>query len=77
MSAMFPGRLVEDLAAGRIIPYLGPEVLALAPDTAVPSSPETLVERITAKVTVPHKIRKNLTAASASINIGAGSAIYL
>lgn len=64
MSAVFPGRLAEDLAAGRIIPYLGPEVLGLAPDTAVPSSPETLVELITAKVTVPHKIRKNLTAAS-------------
>jgi hypothetical protein len=64
MSAAFPGRLAEDLAAGRIIPYLGPEVLALSPDTTVPSSPETLVELITAKVTVPHKIRKNLTAAS-------------
>ncbi|HYE37575.1 SIR2 family protein [Methylocaldum sp.] len=64
MSAVFPGHLAEDFAAGRIIPYLGPGVLDLAPDATVPSSPETLVELITAKVTVPHKIRKNLTAAS-------------
>lgn len=64
MSAAFPGRLAEALAAGRIIPYLGPGVLALSPETAVPSSPEALVAQITAKATVPHKIRKNLTAAS-------------
>jgi hypothetical protein len=64
MSAGFPGQLAKDLAAGRVIPYLGPEVLALSPETAVPSSPEILVEGITAKVTVPHKLRKNLTAAS-------------
>lgn len=63
MSAALPATLAEDLAAGRIIPYLGPEVLALAPDVEVPSTPEALVDLITAKVTVPHKIRKNLTAA--------------
>lgn len=64
MSTSFSNRLAEDLAAGRLIPYLGPGVLGLAPDSSVPSSPETLVELMTAKVTVPHKIRKNLTAAS-------------
>lgn len=64
MSAVATERLAEDLRAGRIIPYLGPEVLGLTPGAAPPSSPETLVELITAKVTVPHKIRKNLTAAS-------------
>lgn len=64
MSAAVPATLAEDLAAGRIIPYLGPEVLALAPDVEVPSTPEALVDLITAKVTVPHKIRKNLTAAT-------------
>jgi len=64
MSGAFPGSLAEDLAAGRIVPYLGPEVLNLAPGGKVPSSPEALVELMTAKVTVPHKIRKNLTAAS-------------
>ncbi|CAI8962990.1 SIR2 family NAD-dependent protein deacylase [Methylocaldum szegediense] len=64
MSAVFSNQLAEDLAAGRIIPYLGPGVLGLGPNSAVPSSPEALVELITAKVTVPHKIRKNLTAAS-------------
>jgi hypothetical protein len=55
--------ILEGLAAGQIIPYLGPAVLCLEGNTAVPSAPETLVELITAKVTVPHKIRKNLTAA--------------
>jgi hypothetical protein len=64
MSTPFPSQLAEDLAAGRVIPYLGPEILSLAPGGAIPSSPEALVELITAKVTVPHKIRKNLTAAS-------------
>lgn len=51
------------LATGKIIPYLGPAVLGLDGSTALPSAPDTLVELITAKVTVPHKIRKNLTAA--------------
>jgi hypothetical protein len=64
MSAPTVSQFSDDLAAGRIIPYLGPEVLSLAPGGSIPSSPETLVELITAKVTVPHKIRKNLTAAS-------------
>lgn len=63
MTGTTPAQLAEALAGGRIIPYLGPEVLALAPDVEVPSTPEVLVDQITAKVTVPHKIRKNLTAA--------------
>ncbi len=63
MTAQHFAPIVEGLKAGRIIPYLGPAVLALEGNGTVPDSPETLVERITAKVTVPHKIRKNLTAA--------------
>jgi hypothetical protein len=55
--------ILEGLNAGQVIPYLGPAVLGLEGSTSVPSAPETLVELITAKVTVPHKIRKNLTAA--------------
>ncbi len=55
--------ILEGLAAGQVIPYLGPAVLGLEGSTAVPGAPETLVDLITAKVTVPHKIRKNLTAA--------------
>ncbi|HUL13260.1 MAG TPA: SIR2 family protein [Methylococcaceae bacterium] len=63
MKTQFTAPLLEGLAAGQVIPYLGPAVLGLEGSTAVPSAPETLVELITAKVTVPHKIRKNLTAA--------------
>ena len=59
---------LKEIQAGiqscRVIPYLGPEVLNLEADVTVPGTPELLVEQITAKVTVPHKIRNNLTAAS-------------
>lgn len=51
--------------AGTLIPYLGPGVLALAgEDCPVPTSAEQLVGRLTAKASVPHKIRNNLSAAA-------------
>jgi len=56
--------ILAGLESCKVIPYLGPEVLNLEADVAVPSTPELLVDQMTAKVTVPHKIRKNLTAAS-------------
>jgi hypothetical protein len=50
---------------GDLVPYLGPGVLALAgSDCPLPCSPETLVGKLTAAATVPHKIRNNLTAAA-------------
>ena len=53
------------LAAGSVIPYLGPGMLGLARDgAAVPATPEALAAAITSKVTVPHKIRRRLTAAA-------------
>lgn len=53
------------LSAGTIIPYLGPGMLGLVPNGApVPATPEELALAITAKVSVPHKIRKRLTAAA-------------
>lgn len=53
------------LATGHLIPYVGPGALALAgADCAVPSGPDALVAKLTAKATVPHKIRKNLSAAA-------------
>jgi hypothetical protein len=53
------------LDAGQAIPYMGPGVLALAgEDCPLPASPEVLVARLTKAVTVPHKIRNNLTAAA-------------
>ena len=55
----------ENLTSGLAIPYLGAGVLALAgEDCPLPASPEVLVDRLTAKASVPHKIRKNLTAAA-------------
>ena len=53
------------LSQGRVIPYLGPGVLDLVPGgSPVPASAEALAERLTAKVSVPFKVRKQLTAAA-------------
>ncbi|MEJ2552432.1 MAG: SIR2 family protein [Gammaproteobacteria bacterium] len=57
--------IARGLSGGQVIPFLGPEVLALDPANAdVPSTPEDLVQRLTAKASVPHKIKNNLTAAA-------------
>jgi hypothetical protein len=50
------------LAAGTLIPYLGAGVLPAG--SAVPTSSEALAEQLTTKVSVPHKLRKNLTGAA-------------
>lgn len=52
------------LADGRLVPYLGPAVLELMPECPVPATEEALAAVLTAKVAVPHKIKKKLTAAS-------------
>ena len=52
------------LDAGVVVPYLGNGVWALAPEAPVPSTPLTLVALLTARASVPHKIRNNLTAAA-------------
>jgi hypothetical protein len=52
------------LAAGRVVPYLGPGMLDLVADCPVPDAPLALVQQLAAKVTVPHKVRNNLTAAA-------------
>jgi hypothetical protein len=60
--------LIHDIArqldAGTIIPYLGPDMLSLCSDLKVPATPLALAEIMTAKVSVPHKIRKRLTQAA-------------
>ena len=61
---IIPGDLHEALAAGRLIPYIGPGVLALDPACPLPATPEALVSRLVARAAVPHKIRGNLTAAA-------------
>jgi hypothetical protein len=59
------GTIKDALARGLVIPYVGPGVLALAGESCpLPRSPLELVDRLTAKASVPHKIRKNLTAAA-------------
>lgn len=56
-----PAEIEAGLRAGRVVPYLGPGMLSLVPQYAVPGTPEALVALLTAKVTVPHKIRSRLT----------------
>lgn len=54
----------RSIVAGSVIPYLGPALLSLCSDVQIPATPEALAERITAKVSVPHKIRRRLTQAA-------------
>lgn len=56
--------IAQALDAGRVIPYLGPDMLSLCADLKVPATPQALAENMTAKVSVPHKIRKRLTQAA-------------
>ncbi len=56
--------LARSLDTGAIIPYLGPDMLSLCGDLKVPATPLALAESMTAKVSVPHKIRKRLTQAA-------------
>jgi len=65
MTMTFTDAIRNGLDAGRVIPYLGSGMLALVPGgSPVPATPEALAGAITAKVTVPHKIRLRLTAAA-------------
>jgi len=52
------------LADGAAVPYLGPDVLSLCGDCGLPATAEALADKLSAKVSVPFKIRRNLTAAS-------------
>jgi hypothetical protein len=57
--------IADGLAAGAVIPYLGPGVLALAEQPLpFPDSMQALAARLTAKSSVPHKIRNDLTRAA-------------
>ncbi|MGD9787906.1 MAG: SIR2 family protein [Sulfuricellaceae bacterium] len=52
------------LAEGTAVPYLGPDVLSLCGDSGLPATAEVLADKLSAKASVPFKIRRNLTAAA-------------
>jgi len=56
--------IARQLDAGNVIPYLGPGMLSLCGGVQVPATPAALVAVMTAKVSVPHKIRHKLTQAA-------------
>lgn len=62
--AGLPADLLDALREGRLLPYLGPGMLALCEAHDVPADPLALVGRLTAKATVPGKIRHRLTQAA-------------
>jgi SIR2-like protein len=59
-----PTGLIEGLQAGALAPYLGPGLLALCAGPVPPADPLALAAALTAKVSVPGKIRNRLTAAA-------------
>jgi hypothetical protein len=59
-----PAAVAEGLAAGTLAPYLGPGMLALCAGATPPADPVALALQLTAKVSVPGKIRNRLTAAA-------------
>lgn len=65
MNAFALESISQAFAEGNVIPYLGPGVLALKySGSELPGSPLALVGRLTAKSSVPFKVRNNLSAAA-------------
>lgn len=52
------------LRAGKLTPYLGPGILSLAPNPAVPTSYEKLAEFLGTKVTLPKRAKGNAWASA-------------
>lgn len=50
----------DDLLADRLIPYLGPDLLALAGEPAVPILPETVAAALHGRAPAPARIRTNM-----------------
>jgi hypothetical protein len=59
-----PASVCEGLSAGTLAPYLGPGLLGLCEGAAPPADALALAAVLTAKVSVPGKIRNRLTAAA-------------
>lgn len=59
-----PAAVIEGLEAGTLAPYLGPGLLARCSGTVPPADPVALAGVLTARVSVPGKIKNRLTAAA-------------
>ena len=59
-----PAAVIEGLEAGTLAPYLGPGLLALCSGATPPADPVALAGVLTARVSVPGKIKNRLTAAA-------------
>jgi hypothetical protein len=59
-----PDAVRTGLRAGTLAPYLGPGLLSLCEASPVPADPLALVQVITAKTSVPGKIKNRLTQAA-------------
>ncbi|ACB33684.1 conserved hypothetical protein [Leptothrix cholodnii SP-6] len=57
-----PVALIDGLRAGKLAPFLGPEMLSLCSDQPVPATPLALATFLNSKTSVPGKIRNRLTA---------------
>lgn len=58
------GRVRGELRAGRLVPYVGPGLLALSPSAPVPGSYEALASFFGSKVSLPKRARGNAWAAA-------------
>lgn len=57
--------VLDGLAAGRLVPFLAPEVVLLEPaNAALPARPDVLIQRLSRRVPVPGRFRGNLSAAA-------------
>lgn len=61
---VLPARLIDGLEAGTLAPYLGPGLLALCDGRTPPADAAALAAVLTARVSVPGKIKNRLTAAA-------------
>ena len=59
-----PESLIDGLHGGTLAPYTGPGLLTLCAGSTPPADPVALAAVLTAKVSVPGKIRNRLTAAA-------------
>jgi hypothetical protein len=64
VTTTLPAPLVRAWRDRAVIPYLGPGVLALCEGATVPGTSAALVAMLTARASVPHKVRSRLTQAA-------------